>query len=65
MATSIGYKDGAVEFVINIEQICYLAFNADGTVSIQFAQGGITKFSNMSDKDKENLRRQLRIQPTY
>lgn len=63
MANSVSYKkDGAV-LVINAEQICYCVFNADGSVSVQFTEGAMTKFSDMSDREKEALKRALRINP--
>jgi hypothetical protein len=66
MPTSITYKEAHNEFIINVEQICFLRFDAqDNNVYIQFSTGNATKFSGLSDKDKENLRRQLRVQPTY
>ncbi len=63
MTHSVSYvKDGAT-LVINAEQICSCVFNKDGSVSIKFAKGDITMFSDMSDGEADALKRALQISP--
>ena len=65
MASCISYKHNNVEIVINADQVCYCNFQADGSVNIQFPGGVLIKFEGMTDRDREALRRQLRITPAY
>ena len=64
MANSISFKDGADLCVINADMISFAWFMQDGTVHIQFNTGDLKKFDKLNDRDKEALKRALRISPS-
>ncbi len=64
MANSITFKDkdGNVG-VINAEHVCYCWFLKDGKVSIQFVTGNRADFDMLTEREREALKRALRITP--
>ncbi len=64
MASSISFTHEGATTVINVENIAWAYFDKDGAVHITFNGSPQTKFVNLSDRDKEALKRMLRITPS-
>lgn len=63
MASSITFKEGTGLVVVNVEQVCFAIFSADKSVTILFASGDKHKFSELTEREQEALKRMLRITP--
>lgn len=64
MSNSISIKEGAVTYVINCDQIVFCQFPDDTNVVIQFTAGEKLKFAGFTQRDKEALKRAMRINPS-
>ncbi len=63
MPSSISFKEGTGTVVVNVEQVCFAIFSADKSVTILFASGDKNKFTELTDREQEQLKRMLRITP--
>jgi hypothetical protein len=63
MSNSISIKEGEVTYVINCDQIVYCQFPDATHVIIQFTVGEKLKFAGFTQRDKDALKRAMRIAP--
>lgn len=63
MASSITFTEGKKAWTVNVEQVTYVSWEQDGRVIVHFTAGEPFTFNQMSDREKDALRRMLRITP--
>lgn len=65
MTTGITLTQDGKSSTINVEQIVWVEWNGDNNaVIIHVTNGGPLTFTKLTDRDKDGLKRMMRISPT-